>query len=150
MTKHKSKRNFVQLKVVQSLKKKKARTRKHEICNCNLCKGAKVDPHTKALHMKKGERDLGTRNLIELTDVQIEEGTYSYIDVAVSDGPMEIDARNNEHVNEDESDSEYDNDEQDEQTVNFDASDIEDHFDNIPITSINQEFAWIIYANFAK
>ncbi|PKY18110.1 hypothetical protein RhiirB3_430849 [Rhizophagus irregularis] len=144
MTKHKSKRNFVQ--------------------------GAKVDPRTKALHMKKGERDLGTRNLIEPTaDVQIEEGTYSYIDVAVSDGPMEIDARSNnsdsdnsnnepefnflvkkpkkqkqlighsvgstssnithplvlieqflninednEHVNEDESDSEYDNDEQDE------------------------------------
>ncbi|CAB4374404.1 unnamed protein product [Rhizophagus irregularis] len=149
--------------------------------------------------MKKGERDFGTRNLIESTDVQIEEGTYSYIDVAVSDGPMEIDARSNnsdsdnsnnepefnflvkkpkkqeqlighsvgssssnithslvlieqflninednEHVNEDESDSEYDNDEQDEQTVNFDALDIEDHFDNIPITSINQGFAWIV------
>ncbi|CAB4375938.1 unnamed protein product [Rhizophagus irregularis] len=52
--------------------------------------------------------------------------------------------KDNEHVNEDESDSEYDNDEQDEQTVNFDASDIEDHFDNIPITSINQGFAWIV------
>jgi hypothetical protein len=197
MTKRKSKRNFVQGSSVP--KKKKARTRKHEICNCNLCKGAKVDPRTKALHMKKGERDLGTRNLIEPTDVQIEEGTYSYIDVAVSDGPMEIDARSNnsdsdnsnnepefnflvkkpkkqeqlighsvgstssnithplvlieqflninednEHVNEDKSDSEYDNNEQDEQTVNFDAPDIKDHFDNIPIASINQGFAWIV------
>ncbi|RGB36327.1 hypothetical protein C1646_758226 [Rhizophagus diaphanus] len=114
------------------------------------------------MHMT--EREFGSRNLI---DTQIEKETSSYINVGVSDNLMEIDHsvgntsnincplslieqflninEDDDNGNENKSDSEYDNDKQ---TVNFDAPDIEDHFDNIPITSINQGFAWIIYANF--
>ena len=48
MTKRKSKRSFV-----RESTSKPSSTRKHVICNCNICQGAEVDPRTKASHMKK-------------------------------------------------------------------------------------------------
>ena len=50
MTKRKSKRSFV-----RESTSKPSSTRKHVICNCNICQGAEVDPRTKASHMKKRE-----------------------------------------------------------------------------------------------
>src|SRR5207237_8748358 len=50
MTKRKSKRSFV-----RESTSKPSSTRKHVICNCNICQGAEVDPRTKGSHMKKRE-----------------------------------------------------------------------------------------------
>ena len=50
MTKCKSKRSFIRKST-----SKLSSTRKHMICNCNICQGAEVDPCTKALQMKKRE-----------------------------------------------------------------------------------------------
>ena len=50
MSKRKSKRSFV-----RESTSKPSSTRKHVICNCNICQGAEVDPRTKASHMKKRE-----------------------------------------------------------------------------------------------
>src|SRR5256714_6620841 len=50
MTKRKSKRSFVR----ESMSKPSS-TRKHVICDCNICQGAEVDPRTKESHMKKRE-----------------------------------------------------------------------------------------------
>src|SRR2546430_8520883 len=50
MTKRKSKRSFVR----ESMSKPSS-TRKHVICDCNICQGAEVDPRTKESHMKKKE-----------------------------------------------------------------------------------------------
>jgi len=48
MTKRKSKRSFV-----RESTSKPSSTRKHVICDCNICQGAEVDPRTKESHMKK-------------------------------------------------------------------------------------------------
>src|SRR5436190_20176533 len=48
MTKRKSKRSFV-----RESTSKPSSTRKHVICDCNICQDAEVDPHTKESHMKK-------------------------------------------------------------------------------------------------
>src|SRR5437764_144428 len=50
MTKRKSKRSFV-----RESTSKPSSTRKHVICDCNICQGAEVDPRTKESHMKKRE-----------------------------------------------------------------------------------------------
>src|SRR2546423_13354457 len=50
MTKCKSKRSFV-----RESTSKPSSTRKHVICDCNICQGAEVDPRTKESHMKKRE-----------------------------------------------------------------------------------------------
>src|SRR3989442_15342965 len=50
MTKRKSKRSFVRKST-----SKPSSTRKHVICDCNICQGAEVDPRTKESHMKKRE-----------------------------------------------------------------------------------------------
>ena len=54
MTKRKSKRSFI-----RESTSKPSSTRKHVICNCNICQGAEVDPRTKASHMKKREISRG-------------------------------------------------------------------------------------------
>src|SRR5207245_11368597 len=50
MTKFKSKRSFVRESMSKPLS-----TRKHVICDCNICQGVEVDPRTKESHMKKRE-----------------------------------------------------------------------------------------------
>src|SRR5437762_10692078 len=50
MTKCKSKRSFV-----RESTSKPSSTRKHVICDCNICQGAEVDSRTKESHMKKRE-----------------------------------------------------------------------------------------------
>src|SRR5213083_1944617 len=50
MTKRKSKRSCVRESTSKPLS-----TRKHVICDCNICQGAEVDPRTKESHMKKRE-----------------------------------------------------------------------------------------------
>src|SRR3954468_8917763 len=50
MTKRKSKRSFV-----RESTSKPSSTRKHVICDCNICQGVEVDPRTKESHMKKRE-----------------------------------------------------------------------------------------------
>ena len=50
MTKRKSKRSFV-----RESTSKPSSTRKHVICDCNICQGAEVDSRTKVSHMKKRE-----------------------------------------------------------------------------------------------
>src|SRR5947207_10351486 len=46
----KSKRSFVRESMSKLLS-----TRKHVICDCNICQGVEVDPHTKESYMKKRE-----------------------------------------------------------------------------------------------
>src|SRR5256714_8790237 len=48
MTKRKSKRSFV-----RESTSKPSSTRKHVICDCNICQGAEVDPRKEESHMKK-------------------------------------------------------------------------------------------------
>src|SRR5439155_5175659 len=50
MTKRKSKRSFVRESTSKPLS-----TRKHVICDYNICQDAEVDPRTKESHMKKRE-----------------------------------------------------------------------------------------------
>src|SRR5436305_11385023 len=57
MSHRKSKRTFV--KESTSKSSSASTTRKHVICDCNLCQGASVDPRTRASHMKKVELTRG-------------------------------------------------------------------------------------------
>src|SRR6185437_6875254 len=50
MTKRKSKRSFV-----RESTSKPSSTRKHVICDCNICQGAEVNPRIKESHIKKRE-----------------------------------------------------------------------------------------------
>src|SRR5947208_15619838 len=57
MSHRKSKRTFV--KESTSKSSSASTTRKHVICDCNLCQGASVNPCTRASHMKKVELTKG-------------------------------------------------------------------------------------------
>jgi hypothetical protein len=90
----KSKKNFVKdttdIPINEPVSKtSKSGTRKHVTCDCNLCKGRKVDPRTRALHTK--EREL-IRN-VEASDMNTGEGSRpTHIPTDVSDDDfMEID-----------------------------------------------------------
>jgi hypothetical protein len=69
MSHRKTKRTFVKES------KAKSSSRKHVICNCNLCKGAKVDPRTRESHMKKREVEV-VRGLSGQTDRPSEIGKW--------------------------------------------------------------------------
>ena len=77
---------------------------KHVICNCNQCKGAKVDPRTRDAHMKK--REFGTRSLIIGSSITEEGTSRSHIpDVDFVNDQMEtdeIDINNSESSSEEE------------------------------------------------
>jgi hypothetical protein len=59
-------------------------TRKHVACDCSICKGRKVDPRTKELHMN----ERGLRSRVETPDTGIGEGSRRR---DISNDPMEID-----------------------------------------------------------
>ena len=68
----------------------KSSTRKHVICDCNLCKGAQVDPRTRASHMKNREISRGLNEPSEPSDMGIGEGSRQrHISIDVSDDPMD-------------------------------------------------------------
>lgn len=62
----------------------KSNSRQHVSCNCNLCKGRKVDPRTKESHMK--ERELLIRR--ESSNLVVEESANQ---INVPDDSMDID-----------------------------------------------------------
>jgi len=81
MSHRKSKRTFVKEST------SKSSTRKHVICDCNLCQGASVDPRTRASHMKKVEL---TRGLTS-SDRPSEVGTSSTSQSHIHNDPMDMD-----------------------------------------------------------
>ena len=85
MSHRKSKKTFVKKSTSKS-----SSTREHVACDCNLCKGAFVDPRTRASHMKKREV---VRGLSGPSDRPSEIGTSSgnQIPMDFPDDFMEVD-----------------------------------------------------------
>ena len=85
MSHRKSKRTFV--KESTSKSSSASTTRKHVICDCNLCQGASVDPRTRASHMKKVELTRGLASSDRPSGV----GTSSTSQSHIHNDPMDMD-----------------------------------------------------------
>ena len=85
MSHRKSKRTFV--KESTSKSSSASTTRKHVICDCNLCQGASVDPRTRASHMKKVELTRGHAS----SDRPSEVGTSGTSQSHIHNDPMDMD-----------------------------------------------------------
>ena len=76
----------------------KQNSRQHVPCDCNLCKGRKVDPRTKASHMK--ERDLPIRketsNLVVGEDTTQINISHDFMDIDIGGIDNENDASGDE------------------------------------------------------
>ena len=75
----------------------KPRSRPHVVCNCNSCRGRKVDPRTRELHMRKQELQIRSESSNIATT---SEGTNQMnAPDDAPDDPMEIDEINISDVN---------------------------------------------------
>ncbi|CAG8711766.1 9433_t:CDS:1 [Funneliformis caledonium] len=75
------------VRIPELLKPSKLSSRQHVTCDCNICKGKKVNPCTKESHTK--ERELPVRN--EPSKMVAREGASR---INVLDGPMDLDEIN--------------------------------------------------------
>ncbi|CAG8558856.1 8663_t:CDS:2 [Funneliformis caledonium] len=134
----------------------KSSTRRHVTCDCNLCKGRKVDPCIKESHMRK--RELPIRG--ESSNIVVEEGANQ---INVSDDSVDVDIDGVDSENNDSSaektqfshsridfplavTEQYNSDE--DRNVNEDIyskSGYDDKDFDVHNADINQGFTWIVY-----
>src|SRR3954451_14209533 len=105
----KSKKTFVidtpkpskKVRISESSNPSKSSSRQHVTCDCNICKGRKVDPRTKDSHTK--ERELPVRN--EPSNMVAGEGTNQ---INFLNDPMDLDETNISGDNDDDDDDDND------------------------------------------
>jgi hypothetical protein len=99
MSHRKSKRSFV-----KESTSKPSSTRKHVICNCNICQGAEVDPRTKASHMKKREisRGLTDRTPERSSEIGTSQGHISNVPMDMDEMEISYDSRDEQYDSRDE------------------------------------------------